>query len=349
MESEKSKGRSPDYYKIVRNTIVWLYFGDLIGNILLTIIGESFALLYTYQVQELIEFIKEPVDTLDPEGQTWRGVQTIIIFGTTMYISQLARNRVFLKGTQITLRARRTLVVSLYDKVLKLSMKSLTETNSGKLISLISADLFMIEKGLSLYSFIVTAPFINGLMSYLLYQKIGLVRMFIVLSVWIVTLILQMVSGATLRKLKAKESTVNDERLKFVNDVVVGCRTIKCYAWEQHYLKAITSIRDKQKRQVMWVNVLSSLGDIVYMNMGLVAILIILIIDWSQGTKLDTGVVISTMAMVFFVFMAVNVIFYFSFINVQNFLVVLFRLSKIFEMEEHVDRRSSLKTGTDKG
>lgn len=69
--------------------------------------------------------------------------------------------------------------------------------------------------------------------------------MIIVLAVWVVTLILQMVSGNTLRNLKAKESAVNDERLKFVNDVVVGCRTIKCYAWEHHYLKAITAIRKK--------------------------------------------------------------------------------------------------------
>ena len=67
--------------------------------------------------------------------------------------------------------------------------------------------------------------------------------MFIVLGVWVVTLALQMVSGLTLKTFKAKESEVNDERLKFVNDVVVGCRTIKCYAWEPHYLKAITAIR----------------------------------------------------------------------------------------------------------
>lgn len=86
---------------------------------------------------------------------------------------------------------------------------------------------------------------------------------------------------------------------------------------------------------------LASLGTTVYLNMGLVAILIILLIDWAQGTKLDTGVVISTMAMVYFVFMAVNVIFYFTLIHCQNFLVVLFRLSQIFEMEEHVDRRIS--------
>ena len=37
---------------------------------------------------------------------------------------------------------RKTLVSAMYDKVSVLSMKSLTETNPGKLITLISADIF---------------------------------------------------------------------------------------------------------------------------------------------------------------------------------------------------------------
>lgn len=32
-----------------------------------------------------------------------------------------------------------------------------------------------------------------------------------------------------------KEAKVNDERLKTVNDLVLGVRTIKCYGWEVFY------------------------------------------------------------------------------------------------------------------
>lgn len=162
-----------------------------------------------------------------------------------MYLGQLFRNRYILKGSTITLRARRTLVVSLFDKVLKLSMKSLTETNSGKLISLISSDLFMIERGISIFSMLFATPIINGFMCYLLYFQVGAWRMLIVLVVWIITLVLQVLTARRLRNLKAKESAVNDERLKLVNDIVVGCRTIKCYGWENHYLKSIKTIRKK--------------------------------------------------------------------------------------------------------
>lgn len=77
----------------------------------------------------------------------------------------------------------------------------------------------------------------------------------------------------------------------------------------------------------MWINIFQSMGTTVYLNMGLIAILIILLIDWTQGIKLETEIVVSTMAMVYFVFMAVNVIFYFALTNCQNFLHVLDRLS----------------------
>ena len=40
-----------------------------------------------------------------------------------------------------------------------------------------------------------------------------------------------------------KDSAINDERLKLVNDMVVGVRTIKSYGWEKHYIEDLKSIR----------------------------------------------------------------------------------------------------------
>jgi len=43
--------------------------------------------------------------------------------------------------------------------------------------------------------------------------------------------------------LKSKESQYNDERQKLVTDMVVGARTIKAYAWENHYFDKIKAAR----------------------------------------------------------------------------------------------------------
>ena len=101
------------------------------------------------------------------------------------------RNRYVQEGFIASIKFRRTLVAALYDKVVKLSVKSMTETNSGKLISLISADLFAIERGLSFCPTIIAAPFINMVAYGFLWSIIGFGYTMIVLGFWILVMILQ--------------------------------------------------------------------------------------------------------------------------------------------------------------
>ena len=159
-------------------------------------------------------------------------------------------------------------------------MKSMTETNSGKLISLISADLFSVEKGLSFFPILVAAPIINLVAYAFLARSVGVVYTFVTFGLWVVLMLMQYLASRLSKKLKARESGLNDERLKYVNDLVVGCRTIKCYGWENHYVQRIHDVRQVQMRQVMKFNIVQSFGTSFFQNMGLVAVLAILIPQW---------------------------------------------------------------------
>lgn len=100
------------------------------------------------------------------------------------------RNRYIFDGLQIALKIRRTLCAALFDKVVQFSMKSMTETNSGKLISLISADLFIIERGLSIFTLNFAAPFISLFTCYLLFILVGIEYTLMVFIIWAVTMFL---------------------------------------------------------------------------------------------------------------------------------------------------------------
>ena len=145
-----------------------------------------------------------------------------------------------------SIRMRRTLVAVIFDKVCHLSMKSLMATNSGKLISVISADLFAAERSLAFSPLIMAFPIVN----LFTYTLIGIttewMNSLIVFSVWIFMLLIQILNGRCAKALKMKDSANNDERLKLVNDMVVGIRTIKSYGWENHYLSKITQVRKRQ-------------------------------------------------------------------------------------------------------
>lgn len=85
---------------------------------------------------------------------------------------------------------RRTLITTLYDKVVSLSMKSMTETNSGKLISLISSDLLSVESGLGYSPIILVAPIVNIIAYIFLAQIVGIKYTMVVIGLWIILMLL---------------------------------------------------------------------------------------------------------------------------------------------------------------
>lgn len=70
-------------------------------------------------------------------------------------------------------------------------MKSMTETNSGKLISLINGDLFAVEIGMSFAPLVIAAPFINFVAYVFIAQKIGVLSTLIPFGCWILVILIQ--------------------------------------------------------------------------------------------------------------------------------------------------------------
>ena len=66
----------------------------------------------------------------------------------------------------------------------------------------------------------------------------------------------------------------------------------------------------------------------------MLANLAIFIPKWAKGEKLDEGVTMSMMAMVYFIFVSVNSMTYYAMTTLQTFLGVIYRLSTVFELEE---------------
>ena len=122
-------------------------------------------------------------------------------------------------------------------------MKSLNETSSGKLVSLISADMFQIERGLGFSPMVFGTVLVNFLSYIIIGVTYSWVYSGIVFAVWILTFFFQVMSGLCIKKLKDKEAKCTDKRLAYVADMVTGARTIKCYGWEEHYIKKIRDVR----------------------------------------------------------------------------------------------------------
>ena len=88
---------------------------------------------------------------------------------------------------------------------------------------------------MALAPFGVASPFINIACYLVVWQISGWQYALIMAGLWVLTFMMQMCTARTQKGLKQQEAMRNDERMKLVNDMVTGIRTIKAYAWENHY------------------------------------------------------------------------------------------------------------------
>ena len=76
----------------MRNSLVKLYFKDIMFTFFMTILAEFSAVYYTYMVGDLIRYIKS--DSQDMK----EGVILVSTFILFMLIAQIARNRYMFNG-----------------------------------------------------------------------------------------------------------------------------------------------------------------------------------------------------------------------------------------------------------
>lgn len=78
----------------------------------------------------------------------------------------------------------------------------------------------------------------------------------------------------------------------------------------------------------------------MFQNGGLLVIVAIMVGLWMNEQKLDEAVSMSLLAMVFYIFLSVNMIFYYAMTTMTSFLAILRRVAQVFDLEEHSTSRS---------
>ena len=251
---EAKTGKKGEFYYVVRGAIWDTFKWRIIYNAILAFLADCMAIGYTTFLIVFIKHIK------DPESTITQGCWKLAIYIVLIICFSTLKNMQIFHGMYVATQLRKTIILSMYTKVTRLSVKSLTETNSGKLITIVSGDIQAIERQLGLVPSVFTAPFIN----IIAYVVIGLTSGWefsaITFCIWIVIMVCQHYSSKKLKDIKMKESKFSDERQKLVNDMVVGARTIKSYGWENHYLTKIVKTRANQAYFVFVYGIIGSLG-----------------------------------------------------------------------------------------
>lgn len=186
---EQRTGVKGEYYYVLRGAI-WDTFGHMfLETACYCFFGETFAIGYTSFLVVLIAFIK------NPEAEVLEGIGYLAIFISMMILAALNRNFYISSGYILSVKMRKAIVCSLYSKMSRLSMRSLAETNSGKLVTIVSGDFMALERPIAIVAILFAAPFINLVAIFVIGFTNGWQYAGITFAVWIVIMILQHLSS----------------------------------------------------------------------------------------------------------------------------------------------------------
>jgi ABC-type multidrug transport system fused ATPase/permease subunit len=165
--------------KFVRNSIWATLYKDYLLAVLSALIAEGITVSYVYFLFYLISYLK------DPDAPYTDGIWLICVYSAAVALSTVFRNYYIFLGYVIAIKMRKAIVSSMYDKVGKLSTKSLTETNSGKLITIISGDVFNVERAICMLPLLPASPLVTLLCLFYIAWGSSIEYAAITLAIWV--------------------------------------------------------------------------------------------------------------------------------------------------------------------
>ena len=133
-EENKKKGNGP-YYYVLRKAIWQTFKGLFLKSAFASLLENICAMLYTGSLVTLIGYIGNPDETIK-DGLIYLGIFSMFMIGASVF-----RNLFIFSGYIFSVNLRKVMISAVYEKVTRLSTKSITETNSGKLITIVSGDI----------------------------------------------------------------------------------------------------------------------------------------------------------------------------------------------------------------
>ena len=173
----------------------------------------------------------------------------LLILGLLL-IAMLFKQYASLNINSTGVALRKGLTGLFFSKTLRLSMSSVAEASTGKLINLCSGDMALIESYVMHLPQLVTGPSCTLLAFFLLYLTVGSVPTFFTLLLALILFCIQFPVNALILRFRLRISQASDGRLSLLHTLVKGILTVKGYGWEQPLTAQATARRQEEMRRL---------------------------------------------------------------------------------------------------
>jgi len=237
--------------RFLLHTIFFRHWKRIIFSMCLQMIYSGVQFVGPLMMNQIIQFLQTAYAfRLSDQPLPQSEVTKAFLFAMGMFLAPVVgtlgagqANRVAI-GTQIMIRSE--LIGSIYRKALRLSTRSKQATETGRIVNLMSADVNQLQ--MFFYPFasqLITGPIMLVTSLVLLWFQIRWAT-FIGLGILIVftpftTIFLKKITFFRREMLKQ-----TDQRVKLMNQLLVGIRVLKMYAWEAAQEAVILEVRKKE-------------------------------------------------------------------------------------------------------
>ncbi|KAL5233619.1 hypothetical protein ACI65C_001029 [Semiaphis heraclei] len=198
--------------------------------------------------------IGELLEYFNPDNSKISGnIRYAYICASGLVISIFITSNLFYFTDQETLNEALKVQVAcsslIYRKTLSLSYKALNGTTDGQMINLISNDVNRFEIALLKLNYLWIGPLQTIVVTYLMWQEIG-VSSLVGILVLFFFIPLQGWMGKKMSESYSKVTKETDEKIRLMNEIILGIQVIKMYTWEKPFTKLIEYVRKMEVEQI---------------------------------------------------------------------------------------------------
>ncbi|XP_050297884.1 probable multidrug resistance-associated protein lethal(2)03659 [Anthonomus grandis grandis] len=159
----------------------------------------------------------------------------------------------------LAINVKNSLCSLVYRKSLKLSPAALNEMGLGNIITVMTRDVHVFERSVSMFTEMWIEIFRIVLVCYLIYNKMGPAG-FAGIGCLFVILPAQVFVSRCIKNLRLELSKKTDERLQSTQETLSAIKIIKMYTWEQVFVEKVKGKRSIEMQKLLRASYLKSLN-----------------------------------------------------------------------------------------
>ncbi|XP_061290380.1 ATP-binding cassette sub-family C member 4-like [Bos javanicus] len=228
--------------------IIKCYWKSYLPFAIFKLFEETFRVLLPRYFEDLLTHFQkfDPSDS----GVLFKTYGYTAVLNLCLFIWSILVHFCFYYVQRIGMRLRVAMCHMIYCKTLRLSNSAIGKTTTGQIVNMMSNDVNRFDRVMIRLHILWIGP-LNAITAIiLLWMEIGISSL-AGMALLIIFMLLQSFSGKLFSSLRSKSAAFTDSRLRTMNEVITGIRTIKMYAWEKLFAELITRLRRKEISKIL--------------------------------------------------------------------------------------------------